>query len=212
MSGILESRARNDASTAGARVIRNALQLKRAKETWYFVGAVIGFLTLVRIVRFLWLKASSPSSSEEEPSSPVSPGDEKVLEQAAPRAKARSLPARLSSTIATVFRIVFFRISVPVLPGYLASISELSFTFVYFAVMIAFLFTESEYSAYSSSRPTLIFLSSARPLDCHVSGSSSPHCQRPASPGRRPRWKKQRHLMYVPDKSLPLTYLQWVQG
>ena len=147
MSGILESRARNDASTPDARVIRNALQLKRARESWYFVGAVIGFLALVRIVRFLWLKASPPSSEEEEPTSPVSPGDEKVLEQAAPRAKVQSLPVRLSSAVATAFRIVFFRISVPVLPGYLASISELSFTFIYFAVMIILLFTESEYSA-----------------------------------------------------------------
>jgi hypothetical protein len=129
-------------SIADLRRARKQIQLAHAEQLWIFLASVIAFFTVLRvlplILRFIVV---SRSSNRVE----LMVSEKKDLEST-PSTTMRRINSpilRLYAAVATGFRIVAFRWSLPIGPGSAASISELTFIFVYIAVMFLWLFLDS---------------------------------------------------------------------
>ena len=125
--------------TVADRVVRNRVQHEHVLQTWYFLGSVLAFFTLVNVVRKTWaLIAPLPKISKATAS-----GKADEEKHVAPKVT-RSAFQRVLSTISTTFRIVFFRWSIPIGPGSIASMSELTFILIYIAANLVWLFVDSK--------------------------------------------------------------------
>jgi len=90
----------------------------------------------VNFARWTWSKLATP---------PKISSKEKADEEKHAAAKVHSSAfQRCFAALATGFRITFFRWSIPIGPGSIASISELTFIFVYIAAMFVWLFVDTK--------------------------------------------------------------------
>lgn len=129
-------------SSADLRRARKQIQLAHVKQLWIFLASVIAFFTVLRVLRFI-LRFILVSRSANRVELVVS--EKEDLEFTAPTTMRRinSPILRLYAAVATGFRIVAFRWSLPIGLGSVASISELTFIFIYIAAMFLWLFLDS---------------------------------------------------------------------
>ena len=125
-------------TTAADRAYRNKVQIAHVRQLWYFLASVLFFFTCVRILRYTWSRL--PTRTKQSNSANEKVDEEKTLDSP----PTRSSLQRFLAALASGFRIFFFRISVPIGPGAIASISELTFTFGYIATMFVWLLTDSK--------------------------------------------------------------------
>lgn len=157
--------------TAADRQARNRIQLAHVKQLWIFLGSVLVFFTLLNAIRHL----SKRLTTLPEPSkfSTKEKSDEELNKTPRP---IPSLFQRSLSALRTGFRIAFFRWSVPIGPGSIASVSELTFIFVYIAAMFVWLLVDSKSVHLLYLTNGIMLYSSPRSCILHVSGSCSSHC------------------------------------
>lgn len=125
-------------TTAADRAYRNKVQVAHVKQLWYFLASVLFFLTCVRVLRYTWSRLATHPKQSNSTNEKVD--EEKNLDTPSTRSSFQ----RFFAALASGFRILFFRISVPIGPGVIASISELTFTFAYIATMFVWLLTDSK--------------------------------------------------------------------
>lgn len=132
--------ARSFEPTAADRALKATQQKKSIKELWLLITAVIGFLFVIRILRLIVTSLFSRytlSTSEAAASTEKSyPEAEAVSPGGTGKASWRRLPAALASA----FRVVAFRIQVPIGLG-AASFAELFFICAYIATMLSLTLT-----------------------------------------------------------------------
>ena len=114
-------------------------QRKYVKDLWIFLACVIAFLTVIRILRLFLAfvirpRSAKPTSSEKGSAETVQAGR-----------NGRVSFRRVPTALASAFRIVAFRLSIPVGPGSVASVAELLFIFGYIAVMLILLLINSRH-------------------------------------------------------------------
>ncbi|KAF8974334.1 FAD-binding domain-containing protein [Flammula alnicola] len=128
---------RSVTTTPAQRLIRNQKQLAHVKQLWYFLASVLFLLTLVRVTRYVWAKLAPPPEPRD-------------VTRKRRRRKKHPFPSHLFcipeglSAFSTGFRIVFFRWSVPIGPGAIASMSELTFILLYIAAMFVWLLVDTQ--------------------------------------------------------------------
>ncbi|EIW61249.1 uncharacterized protein TRAVEDRAFT_69649 [Trametes versicolor FP-101664 SS1] len=134
----LRLRPRDFEPTTADKAMKASQQKKAIKELWLLITAIIAVLFLTRVLRFAFVRlfrrrSQQPASSQSEKASP-----EAILPGRAGRASWRRLPAAVVSG----FRVVAFRIQVPLGVG-VASFAELFFIFGYIATMLALTLTNT---------------------------------------------------------------------
>lgn len=133
---LLEVLATSGAPSAADKALKNHYQRLFVKDLWIIIASVVAALTLVRGVSYIL--TSARISARRKPSD--------LDEKAEPPSTntGRFSPRNIPSAIASAFRIVAFRITVPIGPASCASISELTFICSYIAVLLVFAFVDSE--------------------------------------------------------------------
>jgi ferric-chelate reductase len=123
---------------------RKHIQFEHVKDLWLFLASLLAFLTVIRVLRLLFrLFILSRRVNYVEPLEPEKHDVESTTSTI--KTRVNSPIYRLQSAIATTFRIVAFRWSIPIGPGSFASISELTFIFGYMAAMFLWLFLDSTF-------------------------------------------------------------------
>ncbi|KAJ3554162.1 hypothetical protein NM688_g3250 [Phlebia brevispora] len=116
---------------------------KYVRDLWILIACVIGFLTVVRALR--WLLFSVIFPARPVPSSEFTTQSEKTNGEAVQSgASGRVSWRRLPSAFTSAFRVVAFRLNIPIGPGSVASVTELLFIFGYMAAIFAWLFIDTE--------------------------------------------------------------------
>ncbi|KIJ94089.1 hypothetical protein K443DRAFT_134858 [Laccaria amethystina LaAM-08-1] len=124
------------------RLAKKQIQFEHIKDLWIFLASLLAFLTVIRILRLLLrLFILSRRVNYVEPLEPEKHDVESTTSTI--KTRVNSPIYRLQSAIATTFRIVAFRWSIPIGPGSFASISELTFIFGYMAAMFLWLFLDT---------------------------------------------------------------------
>lgn len=127
--------ARSFSPTSKDIALKGEQQARAVRDLWIVLASVIGFLALVRFTRWglsLLFKPTPPSDASST-SEKVSP------ESVEPGRSGKSSWRHIPAAFAQAFRIVAFRVHIPVGPGSVASVSELTFILGYIGVMFAFL-------------------------------------------------------------------------
>ncbi|KZS97904.1 hypothetical protein SISNIDRAFT_423350 [Sistotremastrum niveocremeum HHB9708] len=132
---LLEVLATSGAPSAADKALKNHYQRLFVKDLWIIIASVVAALTLVRGVSYIL--TSARISARRKPSD--------LDEKAEPPSTntGRFSPRNIPSAIASAFRIVAFRITVPIGPASCASISELTFICSYIAVLLVFAFVDT---------------------------------------------------------------------
>lgn len=124
--------------TAADRAVRNAIQVAHVKQLWYFLACVLAFFTLVQVVRYAWSKLTPPPQ-QRTPINEKEDKEKNITPQATYSAFHRTLTA-----FSTGFRIAFFRWTIPIGPGAITSMTELTFIFSYIAANFIWLLVDSK--------------------------------------------------------------------
>ena len=135
--------ARGYKPSAADKVLKNVQQKRAVKELWLLITAIIAFLFVIRLLRLVLsaLFYSRPSTTEAAGSAD---SIEKLsLEDAVPGRNGRASWRRIPAALASGFRVVAFRIQVPIGVG-VASLAELFFIWGYIAAMLSFTLTNCE--------------------------------------------------------------------
>jgi ferric-chelate reductase len=141
LSPTLNSRALSPAD----RLLKAKQQKVAVQELWTFLASVIALLTCLRALYVLQELFFKPPKVAN-----VGQTDKLALEAPGKTAqRGRTSLRRTPAALAAAFRIVAFRLSIPVGPGSLASVSELVFILGYIAAIFTLLLTDSTVSLYS---------------------------------------------------------------
>ncbi|KAI9000892.1 hypothetical protein BD414DRAFT_15568 [Trametes punicea] len=134
----LSFRPRGFEPSAADKAIKAAQQKKAIKELWLLITSIIALLLVVRVLRFALVSLSyrPPAESLSEKSEKAYP--EAVLPGRTGKASWRRIPAAAASG----FRIVAFRVHIPLLVG-TVSVTELFFICGYIATMLSLIFTNT---------------------------------------------------------------------
>ncbi|KAI0832548.1 hypothetical protein BC628DRAFT_1309259 [Trametes gibbosa] len=137
-SKYLRFRPRAFEPTDADKALKASQQKKAIEELWLIITAIIVLLFTIRVLRFAWAvifrrRAEQPTTGQSEKKS-----TESVIPGRAGRASWRRIPAAIVSG----FRVVAFRIHVPLGVG-AASLAELLFICGYMTVMLSLTFTNS---------------------------------------------------------------------
>ena len=122
-----------------ADIALKAVQHARVvKQLWIFIASIIGFLTVVNFSRRLHVKLtkSRPSVSIQEKDSTIEGPNMGNMGKPSLR--------RLPSAVASLFRVVMFRRTLPLGPGGIISMTEATFIIIYMVVHLILLFVDSE--------------------------------------------------------------------
>lgn len=111
-------------------------QAKYVKDVWILIASVVAFLTLIRTLRFV-LSFIPPTLK------PIS-GEKSDIESVQSGRNGRISWRRLPAAFASVFRVVAFRLNIPVGPGSVSSVAELLFIFGYITTMLVLLLINSK--------------------------------------------------------------------
>ena len=130
------------------RALKAHQQAEYVKQLWTFLASVVALLTLIRFIR-LGLSILLKSRSSLQPSSTLT--EKPAGESSVPGNTGRVSWRRFPYAVATAFRIVAFRLNIPIGPKAYATISELTFIFGYIIATFVWLFVDSEDLFYSMS-------------------------------------------------------------
>ena len=113
-------------------------QAKSVKDLWIFLASVMALLTFIRVLRLLVSlvlphRYAKPVQVEKKDLETVDPGSNGKVSW-------RRLPAAFSSA----FRVVAFRLNIPIGPGSVASVAELLFILGYIVTMLICLLIDSK--------------------------------------------------------------------
>jgi ferric-chelate reductase len=124
-------------------------QAKYVKELWITIASVVAFLALIRVLRLLI--SFIPLSGRPKPVA----SEKASFETAQPGQTGRISWRRLPTAFASTFRVVAFRLNIPVGPGSVASVAELTFILGYIAIMLVLLLINSklDMSPYEHDEP-----------------------------------------------------------
>ncbi|EMD40636.1 hypothetical protein CERSUDRAFT_111219 [Gelatoporia subvermispora B] len=125
--------------TAAQKAEKAHQQAEYVRDLWLIIASIIVFLALIRVTRFLLARLFKLSPSVKSDQS-----KKYSLETIDPNQTRRASWRRVPSAIASAFRIVAFRCSIPIGPGAVASIAELTFILGYIIVMFVLLFTNTD--------------------------------------------------------------------
>lgn len=117
---------------------KNELQKQHVKDLWILIASVVAVLTVIRFVRFLLATFFSMGTPV-----PSSSGKESFPEKAEPGRSGKISWRQIFPAFSSGFRIVAFRVSVPLGLGSTASVTELLFIFGYIATMFILLLIDS---------------------------------------------------------------------
>ncbi|PPQ65217.1 hypothetical protein CVT26_000194 [Gymnopilus dilepis] len=124
--------------SAAQRALRKQIQIAHVRQLWMFLGGVLAFFTLLNFVRYLWSKLFFTPSTRAD-------GTKEKADEEKHSARPRvSTPRRSWWALATGFRIVFFRWSIPIGPSAIASVTELSFICVYIVANLVWLLVNTQ--------------------------------------------------------------------
>ena len=147
-------RPRGFVPTAADKALKRTQQSKAIKELWIIIASVIGFLLVIRVLRYV-LRLFSARQSDVQPCLAGMKAEKVSPEAALPGGTGRVSLRQIPSAFASGFRIVAFRVQVPLGIGS-ASFAELSFIWAYIATMLILTFVDSECGAspcgYSTNR------------------------------------------------------------
>ena len=126
-------------STANDRRLKAAQQKEYVRDLWIVLGSILAFLTVIRFLRLTYRLVRPPA-----PALPHSQSA-KANEGVEPGRNGRSSYRRITNALVSAFRIVAFRLHIPVGPRISARVSELTLIFGYIAVIFVLLFINSAY-------------------------------------------------------------------
>ncbi|KAI0774396.1 ferric reductase NAD binding domain-containing protein [Fomes fomentarius] len=130
--------------TAADRALKVTQQKKSIKELWLLITAVIGFLFVIRILRLIVTSLFSRYTlSTPDTAVSTEKAEKSYPEAVTPGRTGKASWRRLPATLASAFRVVAFRIQVPIGIG-AASFAELFFICAYIATMLSLTLTNSE--------------------------------------------------------------------
>lgn len=131
------SNLQDRSSTPADRRIRDQKQQEKVVQLWIFIGCVLGFLTLINLFCTLqsYIRKRSPVAY---PSQEARDDKEKLPSRTAPSFWMRSLAA-----LATGYRILSFRLLVPISFGSHLLFSEIMFICLYLASLLIWLLVDS---------------------------------------------------------------------
>ncbi|KAI0347380.1 hypothetical protein BDW22DRAFT_1404940 [Trametopsis cervina] len=129
--------------SAADRALKGVLQRKYVKDLWILLASVVAFLTLIRVTRLILSLVFPPKRLEtiEPPSSPSEKVDPEAVQ---PVRNGRASLRRLPAAFASVFRVIAFRLNIPIGPGSKATVAELTFIFGYIITMLTLLLINTE--------------------------------------------------------------------
>ena len=146
LSGMRTALVARYTPTAADKALKKVQQQTYVRELWTFLASIIAFLALVRLLRWALSLAFPPrpvvnstdASSDLEKKGSI---DEVSQETYSGRISWRRLPVALAST----FRVVMFRLNIPIGPGSVATPVELLFIFGYITAMFVWLLIDSKF-------------------------------------------------------------------
>lgn len=108
------------------------------KDLWILLASVVALLTLVRTLRLAlsWLPRRAPTTP--------APSEKTDLESVESGRTGKISWRRVPAAVASTFRVVAFRIGIPVGFGSVTSVAELLFILGYIASMLVFVLIDSE--------------------------------------------------------------------
>lgn len=139
-SALLLTHARRSSSTPEDRRIKALQQEEYVRDLWITLGSVLAFLIVVRII-WLLIGLVYPSKAKPRPSQT----SEKSQGDVQPGRNGRISWRRAPIALVAMFRIIAFRLHIPIGPRLTASVSELAFISGYIAVIFALLFINSKF-------------------------------------------------------------------
>ena len=176
--------------------IKVAQQKAAIERMWVIIASILAFLLVVRVLRLVFslLFAGRPSANEDFNSSVEKLEKNSCPELVLPGRTGKASWRRIPAAIASGFRVVVFRVQVPLGVGG-ASIAELFFILGYIATMLALTFTNSRSSftlltsvsdvsaAHNSQKSELLVLRGPRstprllsaPIHCRTGWEEQPH-------------------------------------
>ncbi|KAI0091940.1 ferric reductase NAD binding domain-containing protein [Irpex rosettiformis] len=128
------------------RLLKAMQQRKYVKDLWILLGSVIAFLTVIRTLRLLhsFTFSAKRSAARADPSTP-STASEKVDPEALNKNHSGKVSLRrLPAALASAFKVVAFRRTIPVGPGSNMNVTESLFVFGYIAIMLVLCFIDTE--------------------------------------------------------------------
>jgi ferric-chelate reductase len=108
-------------------------QAKYVKELWLFLASIIALLTVVNVISKIVDGISPPKSQAKE-------------QYASSSGHGRFSLRRLPAAIASSFKIIAFRVTVPIGPSSVTSVTEIIFILGYIIALITWLFVDSTYT------------------------------------------------------------------
>lgn len=140
MARSLHSRASTTPSTAD-RQLKALQQSKYVKEFWLFLAGVIALLTIINATSRLLACLAKP---KQHPVDAAYRDEKRSPEAFTPGRTGRISLRRFPHALASAFKIVAFRVTVPIGPSSVASVTEVVFIVGYLAALLAFLWVDSE--------------------------------------------------------------------
>ncbi|THH33660.1 hypothetical protein EUX98_g541 [Antrodiella citrinella] len=156
-------------STAADRQVKAAQQEIYVRDLWILLGSILAFLTIIRFTRLAIRFAFPPT-----PPSQTNSFDKSPIEKVEPGCNGRPSWRRLPGAVASAFRIVAFRIHIPIGPGSTATISQLTFIFGYITTIFVLLFIHThDLEGYWYEDRAAHYASSQLPLIVALAGKNN---------------------------------------
>ena len=127
--------ARSYTPTAADKLLKQQQQRKYVKDLWIILASIVAFLTVIRTLRFIFSVAFPPRPAVVRADSTTDLEKKVSADKSSVPAQPDKISiTRLPAAFASTFRIVAFRLNIPIGPGAVATVAELSFIFGYIAL------------------------------------------------------------------------------
>lgn len=129
------------------RLLKATQQRKYVKDLWILLGSILAFLTVIRVLRLLYslMFSAKRINASADPATPSTPSEKVDPEALNKTGNGKASFRRLSAAFLSAFRVVAFRLNIPVGPGAKMNVAESLFVFGYIAIMLVLCFIDSEY-------------------------------------------------------------------
>lgn len=129
--------------SAEDKALKADQQRTYVRDVWIVIASVVAFLVFIRATRFLLSLIFSPKPAGQS-SSIHSPSEKHDAEALQAQRNGQMSPRRLPAAFASTFRVIAFRLNIPIGPGSVATVAELLFILGYMATMLVLCFVNSE--------------------------------------------------------------------
>lgn len=136
-------RPRGYQPTAADKALKALQQRKAIKELWLIIAAILALLFVIRLLRLAVSSIARLRPSASATATTTEKAEKGSLEIVIPGRTGKPSWRRIPAALASAFRVVAFRIQVPLILGS-ASLTELFIIFGYIATMLSLALTNSE--------------------------------------------------------------------